>query len=398
MMVTPNGRFQTDTALCLSMSDFHPESWNPMWSVSTILTGVLSFMLEETPTTGALESGSVTNAQREQLASQSMVHNLRDPVFRKHFPHMEQAAAPGNTTATSEEHDPSALKQRGNLAFKRGDWRAAVDAYQTALSCTDLVTPQMAAILHSNMAACELELGAPREAMNQALESLELDPCYTKAHGKAVRACLDLGDLAAARYHLVQMATAASPDDLAKLEKSEQGMSQALRDGEAAMPKAAALQMAEVTQLCRASVAMELQRAGWLAQAGELLAAVDAAQLASKAARRGGGVMLSSEGEWVAVGDKPTQLEESIKLASTKRELGNHRFKAGDWEGAVAEYSLGIEACPRCSPLRCNRGTAFMKLGRRHEAMADFEMAVELDSQYTKARQRLQECQQGSGS
>lgn len=29
-MFTPNGRFKTCTRLCLSMSDFHPESWNPM--------------------------------------------------------------------------------------------------------------------------------------------------------------------------------------------------------------------------------------------------------------------------------------------------------------------------------------------------------------------------------
>lgn len=38
-MVTPNGRFKTNTRLCLSMSDFHPDTWNPAWSVSTILTG-----------------------------------------------------------------------------------------------------------------------------------------------------------------------------------------------------------------------------------------------------------------------------------------------------------------------------------------------------------------------
>ena len=51
-MVTPNGRFKTCTALCLSMSDFHPESWNPLWSVGTILMGLHSFMLEHTPTQG----------------------------------------------------------------------------------------------------------------------------------------------------------------------------------------------------------------------------------------------------------------------------------------------------------------------------------------------------------
>lgn len=29
-MLTPNGRFAPNTNLCLSMTDYHPESWNPM--------------------------------------------------------------------------------------------------------------------------------------------------------------------------------------------------------------------------------------------------------------------------------------------------------------------------------------------------------------------------------
>lgn len=44
-MITPNGRFKTNKKLCLSISDFHPDTWNPAWSVSTILTGLLSFMV-----------------------------------------------------------------------------------------------------------------------------------------------------------------------------------------------------------------------------------------------------------------------------------------------------------------------------------------------------------------
>ena len=35
--------------LCLSISDFHPDTWNPAWSVSTILTGLLSFMVSQKP-------------------------------------------------------------------------------------------------------------------------------------------------------------------------------------------------------------------------------------------------------------------------------------------------------------------------------------------------------------
>ena len=34
-MITPNGRFETNTPICMSMSDFHPESWNPQKRVNT---------------------------------------------------------------------------------------------------------------------------------------------------------------------------------------------------------------------------------------------------------------------------------------------------------------------------------------------------------------------------
>ena len=55
VMETPSGRFSPGRRICLSMSDYHPETWNPMWSVGTILTGLFSFMLESSPTLGSSE-------------------------------------------------------------------------------------------------------------------------------------------------------------------------------------------------------------------------------------------------------------------------------------------------------------------------------------------------------
>ena len=63
IMLTPSGRFKCNTRLCLSMSDFHPETWNPMWSVSTILIGLQSFMAEEQATTGSITSTLQTKRQ-----------------------------------------------------------------------------------------------------------------------------------------------------------------------------------------------------------------------------------------------------------------------------------------------------------------------------------------------
>lgn len=84
MMCTPSGRFQTNRRLCLSMSDFHPESWNPMWSISTILRGLYSFMIESSPTLGSVET---TVAAKKMLASASLEYNVKnDPSFCRLFP------------------------------------------------------------------------------------------------------------------------------------------------------------------------------------------------------------------------------------------------------------------------------------------------------------------------
>jgi ubiquitin-conjugating enzyme E2 J2 len=67
-MHTPSGRFQPSTRLCLSISDFHPKSFNPAWEVSTILIGLLSFMTSEEMTTGSVSN---SDAERKLYAARS---------------------------------------------------------------------------------------------------------------------------------------------------------------------------------------------------------------------------------------------------------------------------------------------------------------------------------------
>ena len=82
-MITPNGRFKCDTRLCLSISDYHPDTWCPTWSVSTILAGLLSFMVEKAPTTGSIET---SDEKKRELSSGSLAFNLKDQVFCELFP------------------------------------------------------------------------------------------------------------------------------------------------------------------------------------------------------------------------------------------------------------------------------------------------------------------------
>lgn len=71
-MLTASGRFQVNTRLCLSISDFHPKSFNPAWSVFTILIGLMSFMTSEEMTTGSVRA---SEQERRILAAQTRWYN-----------------------------------------------------------------------------------------------------------------------------------------------------------------------------------------------------------------------------------------------------------------------------------------------------------------------------------
>lgn len=78
-MLTPSGRFQINQKICISMSDFHPETWNPAWSVGTIIVGLQSFMASEELTTGGMRE---TSSKRKQYAQHSLAYN------QKHYSHL----------------------------------------------------------------------------------------------------------------------------------------------------------------------------------------------------------------------------------------------------------------------------------------------------------------------
>jgi len=82
-MHTPSGRFQPDKKICTSMSDYHPGTWNPAWSVATILTGLLSFMLSDEITTGSV---TTTDLDKKVFARKSHEFNRAHKKFRDMFP------------------------------------------------------------------------------------------------------------------------------------------------------------------------------------------------------------------------------------------------------------------------------------------------------------------------
>lgn len=86
-----NGRFHTTDSICMSISDLHPESWNPVWKVSQMVIGLLSFWLGDAEGTyGEMydynyskEMSFVDHKIRMAKASRKQV--LEHPMFKKIF-------------------------------------------------------------------------------------------------------------------------------------------------------------------------------------------------------------------------------------------------------------------------------------------------------------------------
>lgn len=94
---TDNGRFRTHqmqpSGICLSISDFHQESWNPAWKVTQIVMGLVSFWISNDYTYGSIEahdySGlpflSKSKSLNQMFAMQSRQHVLNHGKFKQIF-------------------------------------------------------------------------------------------------------------------------------------------------------------------------------------------------------------------------------------------------------------------------------------------------------------------------
>jgi len=70
IVLTPNGRFEVGKKICLSISGFHPETWQPSWSIRTALLAIIGFM--PTPGQGTIGSLDYTPDERRGLARRSI--------------------------------------------------------------------------------------------------------------------------------------------------------------------------------------------------------------------------------------------------------------------------------------------------------------------------------------
>ncbi|KAI9302328.1 ubiquitin-conjugating enzyme/RWD-like protein [Cunninghamella echinulata] len=69
IFLTPNGRFELHTKVCLSVTAHHEEHWQPSWGIRTVLLAVMGFL--PTQSKGALGGLDYQKEERQRLAKRS---------------------------------------------------------------------------------------------------------------------------------------------------------------------------------------------------------------------------------------------------------------------------------------------------------------------------------------
>ena len=68
IMLSDNGRFEVGKKICLSFSGYHQETWNPIWTISSMMRGLVSFMYTEDVTVGAIKT---SDEEKKAIAKDS---------------------------------------------------------------------------------------------------------------------------------------------------------------------------------------------------------------------------------------------------------------------------------------------------------------------------------------
>ncbi|KAL5529064.1 hypothetical protein ACEPAG_5038 [Sanghuangporus baumii] len=117
MMLTPSGRFETNTQLCISFTNYHEELWQPAWGVRTAIIGLQGFFPLKGQAAMGIGSMEAPGSERRRLAKLS-----RDWVCPQcKMPNRECLPDPPAAASASSGSDSQAQDQTSfSLSYTKG--------------------------------------------------------------------------------------------------------------------------------------------------------------------------------------------------------------------------------------------------------------------------------------
>jgi ubiquitin-protein ligase len=98
-MLTPSGRFKTDSKICLTNSGYHRDMWSPMWNIKNMVIAFVSVFLSDD--TKGISHIKESPSERKQKASESINYNM---TYNKDiFMMFDQFVCPDGTIKSDKE-------------------------------------------------------------------------------------------------------------------------------------------------------------------------------------------------------------------------------------------------------------------------------------------------------
>jgi len=98
-MLTPSGRFRTETKICLTNSGYHKDMWSPMWNIKNMVIGFVSVFLSDD--TKGISHIKDSPSERKQMAINSMKYNMTH--YKDICMLFDQFVKPNGTLRTDDE-------------------------------------------------------------------------------------------------------------------------------------------------------------------------------------------------------------------------------------------------------------------------------------------------------
>ncbi len=96
-MLTPNGRFDIEKKICLTISSYHSDQWSSIWNIQKILGAFLSVMVSDFDT--GISHIKMSAEQRADMAKSSLQYNLNMyPKIFKTFKRFVEEKPDGTVT------------------------------------------------------------------------------------------------------------------------------------------------------------------------------------------------------------------------------------------------------------------------------------------------------------
>jgi len=103
MMLTPNGRFELNTKICISFTNYHEEMWQPAWGVRTAIIGLQGFFPLKGQAAAGVGSIEYPVSERKRLAALSREWVCPHCQQSNHecLPDPEQSSTPETSTSAA---------------------------------------------------------------------------------------------------------------------------------------------------------------------------------------------------------------------------------------------------------------------------------------------------------